>query len=272
MTVSRIGILAVGVAAFLGHVSATVALADDNDARRVEEVAVAYARSFAEDLAGDAAEADRLGVSAATLLAATTKASYPVHLLDPTFARDGDERSLEQALVESSLWWVVLSGANGESTVVTVDWAGGQEPRPAGLNWVAAGELRDAIANFDAASVRVVWPAEDYPLVLGKWNGRLLAMAVIQEAVAEPLGIQTGPRSVVDYSRDLRARIRARPPADAGPLSAGGRAGIYPSSDVEPGEKGTSASLVVPALAVAVVSALMLFWARPIKPLRRRRL
>lgn len=273
MMTSRVAMLGgLALALSLWQGSAVMVAADGGgaDEATVEDVALRYARSFGDLVSRDPDEAVRLNVTTETLAHGTPAGTYPVLMLDSAFAAAGESSGVDEWLVVSSLWWVVLSATDGSAIVVAVDWPQGHEPQPAGLNWVPASELTAAIANFDPGSTRVVWPTADVPFVIGTARGQEYATAIVSATMAKELGISLGLQALPDYGRELRARIRARPNFDRGPdLPAGfGYAG---GADAAPSHRDGGQPVLIGASLLVAVLIMMLIGMSSLRIRRRRR-
>jgi hypothetical protein len=206
MTARRIGMAVAWVLA------APLLTGADDGARQsdeVAEVAVAYAVGFDDLLRQDPAEGERLGVSADELQALRPVLVTPVLLADEAFRSPTDQRRLDEALVPSDLWWVVLASGDGGSVVVSVQWppdAG--SPQAVGLNWVPAPELTAAMAEVRDPAARVVWLPDDAPVVIGTVDGDVVAIPIANEVLASRLGLpDVAARPIAVYTAQLRARL-----------------------------------------------------------------
>jgi hypothetical protein len=196
----------------------------------IADAALAYARSFDQLLAAEPAEAARLGVDRTTLASLKVTAVHKVRAVDKDFLAANDTRSVDEALVDTDLWWVVLSAGSDARLVVSVRWeAGAAQPEAVGLNWVSARELTASIAAGNDAAPIVVWIPEDVPLVISGPAGNRKATPIAAADLVVDLGVARAPTAIADYSRDLHGRLgayRGEPATGAEGLAGGGSGGV----------------------------------------------
>jgi len=209
----------------------------------IADAALAYARGFDQLLAAEPDEAARLGVDRTTLASLKVTAVHKVRAVDKDFLAANDTRSVDEALVDTDLWWVVLSAGSDARLVVSVRWeASATQPEAVGLNWVSARELAASVAAGKDAAPTVVWIPEDVPLVIsGPAGNRKATPVVAADLIADP-GLARAPTAIADYSKGLHGRLaayRGEPATGTEGLAGGGGGGV-------PGSAPSSAAPVTP--------------------------
>lgn len=209
----------------LSLVAAPGALADDTRTA-IANVALEYAQSFDGLLAAEPAEADKLGVDRDTLASLKVTGIHKVHVLDTKFLDQDDRRSVEDALVPSDLWWVVLSADRDPRLLVSVQWqTGADAPEAVGLNWDSARSVAAAVAASDDATASLVWIPQDVSVVLSGAPGKRVVRPVASKEVRTSLGLSDLASSMTDYSAALHDRLAKYVNAAAEPGAGGGGRG-----------------------------------------------
>lgn len=248
-------------------------IAVDGDGEPEHEVAaeaIKYVNGFRTLIARDSSEAARLGLEAGDLDTLTATATLQVADADPLFRTAADRRSLDQSLVLTDLWWVLLESDNGSHIVVSVRWPdGAKTPEGIGLNWAPAAEFADALVALNDPSPQLVWIPEDAPVLIGVTpGGGQVAVPIANETMAARLRMETGPMPVAAYTTEVRDRLSRLAAVPGIPKTGdGGGAG----HEVEPqGLSGVLAMLMAP-LALLIMILVLSARSRGLAANRRQR-
>ncbi len=203
------------------------------DPSPVGQVALEYARGFDGLLAAEPAEAKRLGVDRATLATLKVTAIHPVKTLDQDFLAPADERSLDEALEDTGLYWVVLSDKGGVARLqVAVTWpAGTLAPEPAGLNWIDASAISAAESAAADEDAPIVWIPEDVSVLLAGPEHARRATPIATDTELKAAKLERRPEPVGSYSASLHGRLRSYVP-DGPAVEQGGSGAGLPANHV----------------------------------------
>lgn len=223
------------------------------DGDEVAAAAVAYAEGFRGTFDRDPAEATAMGLVARDLANLTAVATLQVADVDDRFRTTGDSRQIDQSLVMTDLWWVLLRSAGGNEIVVSVHWPdGAKAPQGVGLNWAPAAEFSDALAAVGDPSPQLVWIPEDAPLLIGNGARGPVAMPIANQTLRARLQMEPGPRTVAGYTSEVRDRL-SRLSAVPGNQDVGAGSGAG-----SPDDSGGPSPLAILAGPLAVIAAVIL--------------